>query len=113
MTILDEILERELRKILPLPKTVPSNIVDVPATSLEPQIKGCTLMYQVGTSDKVYHVQVVQVIGGYDVRFQYGRRGKTLNEGCKNSFALNMNEAFRLYDILVESKVAKGYEFYS
>lgn len=67
------------------------------------------LYYCEGSSDKEYHAQVVEVAGGYNVTFQYGRRGSTLQTGTKNSVPLSLDEATKVYDKLVKSKLAKGY----
>lgn len=68
-----------------------------------------TLYYKDGVSDKVYQVNVVECIGGYNVNFAYGRRGSTMNTGVKNSTPLTHFEATKMANKLVVEKMAKGY----
>src|SRR5258706_6041161 len=42
-----------------------------------------SLYYREGSSDKEYHVEVVPANGLFLVNFAFGRRGSTLNTGCK------------------------------
>lgn len=68
------------------------------------------LGYQEGTSDKVYHVQLLSVGNGYKVAFQYGRRGKSLTYGTKTEEPVNSKWAAEdLYFSLINSKKKKGY----
>jgi bifunctional non-homologous end joining protein LigD len=43
------------------------------------------------------------------VNFAYGRRGGTLNTGTKTPAPISLDEAIKIFDKLVTSKVAKGY----
>ena len=73
-------------------------------------IKRITLLYQEGSSDKVYEVDLCQTIQDlYVVNFRYGRRGKSLKEGVKTSQAVPLTQAQKVFDQLVASKVQKGY----
>ena len=67
------------------------------------------LMYQGGGSDKVYHVWTEAVPGGWDVRFEYGRRGAALVGGKKNGAPLSQAAADRLGDRIAGEKRGKGY----
>lgn len=72
-------------------------------------IKKVSLHYCSGSSDKVYHVELVSDGSGYSVAFAYGRRGSTLNHGVKNSKPLDLARAEALFDSLVGEKLKKGY----
>lgn len=60
-------------------------------------------------SDKEYRVQVTKNGSGYNVQFQYGRRGGTLQAGVKTSEPVSLEEAERIYERLVHEKTSKGY----
>jgi predicted DNA-binding WGR domain protein len=69
-----------------------------------------TLVYQAGSSDKVYEVDLCQVADDrYVVNYRYGKRGGTLKEGSQTPSALPLAAAQVAFDKLVNSKVAKGY----
>ena len=75
-------------------------------------IQEASLWFQEGTSDKVYHLQLVHGYGGsngYSVNFQYGRRGSALNEGTKISDA-TLQAAQKIYDKIRNEKLGKGYQ---
>jgi bifunctional non-homologous end joining protein LigD len=79
---------------------------------MNPVIKRYDLEYRQGSSDKVYHIQVVQVGPGpglYDVLFQYGRRGSTLQSGQKNAAPIPLSKATAFADSLAAEKRKKGY----
>jgi len=73
-------------------------------------VRSADMFFQKGTSDKVYHVQVVEEGAGYHVHFQYGRRGSNLQEGSKTKAAVSLDEAHEIFEKVVEQKAAKGYE---
>jgi predicted DNA-binding WGR domain protein len=69
------------------------------------------LVYQAGNSDKVYEVDLCQVAPDrYMVNYRYGKRGGNLREGAETVAAVPLDEAQRVFDRLVESKVKKGYQ---
>jgi predicted DNA-binding WGR domain protein len=115
MSELSEALERQLRKLMPLPTpvvkvrkaTLPKLPDELKAVI---EVKSIHLAYQEGSSDKEYLVQIVNANGGFEVHFQYGRRGKTLQKGTKTSGAVSFSEARSIYDNLVDEKLAKGYK---
>ncbi|MEW5856896.1 MAG: HEAT repeat domain-containing protein, partial [Cyanobacteriota bacterium] len=73
-------------------------------------IKRTTLLYQAGSSDKVYEVDLCKTgENRYLVNFRYGRRGTTLKEGTKTVQAVPLAEAQRVFDKLVDSQIQKGY----
>ncbi len=68
------------------------------------------LFYQKGTSDKVYEVDLCCVGDGeFVVNFRYGARGANLKHGSKTPLPVGRDEAERVFDKLVASKVKKGY----
>jgi predicted DNA-binding WGR domain protein len=70
-----------------------------------------TLVYQAGSSDKVYEVDLCQLATDrYVVNYRFGRRGGTLKEGCQTPSALALAAAQLAFDKLVNSKLAKGYQ---
>lgn len=105
MSALSESLERQLRKL-----TAPVPEVEE-VEPLIPSIKmDVHLVYQEGTSDKEYLVQLVSVgNGGHEVHFQYGRRGKNLIKGTKTPVPVTYMTAVNIYCNLVDEKKAKGY----
>lgn len=72
-------------------------------------MESITLYYEAGSSDKVYRAELQEQNGGWTVHFAYGRRGTTLTAGSKTSKPIEYNEAKRIYDRLIQGKVAKGY----
>jgi len=69
-----------------------------------------TLYFREGRSDKVYQCAVEPAGNGkFSVTFAYGRRGSTLNTGTKTSNPVGYDEAKRIFDRLVQEKMAKGY----
>ncbi|MEY3897302.1 MAG: hypothetical protein RLZZ214_2823, partial [Verrucomicrobiota bacterium] len=56
------------------------------------------------------HAAVEPKGDGYIVTFAYGRRGNTLNTGIKNDTPVPLETATKLFNKLVASKVAKGYQ---
>ncbi|MGL5017091.1 MAG: WGR domain-containing protein [Luteolibacter sp.] len=73
-------------------------------------IQSASLHFREGNSDKVYHAAVEPKADGYIVTFAYGRRGNTLATGIKNDTPVPLETAIRLFNKLVASKVAKGYQ---
>lgn len=72
-------------------------------------VEQISLAYKDGGSDKVYHAQIEQVDGGYNVNFQYGRRGSTLATGTKTTSPVDLEKATAAYKKLIKEKTAKGY----
>ncbi|MCA9673094.1 MAG: WGR domain-containing protein, partial [Myxococcales bacterium] len=74
-------------------------------------IKQTSLAFRVGTSDKVYEVDLCEVgTDQYVVNFRYGRRGAALRDGSKTVMPVSRAEADKIFDKLVSSKVSKGYQ---
>jgi bifunctional non-homologous end joining protein LigD len=69
-----------------------------------------SLYFREGSSDKVYHAQIVSNGDDlYAVSFHYGRRGSTLQTGNKTAVPVTLAEARKIFDKLVAEKKAKGY----
>src|SRR5271163_1362585 len=69
-----------------------------------------SLYFREGSSDKVYHAQIVPNGDNlYSVNFQYGRRGSTLQAGSKTAAPITLAEARKIFDKLVAEKKARGY----
>jgi bifunctional non-homologous end joining protein LigD len=68
-----------------------------------------------GTADggKEYHAAIEPDGEGYIVTFSYGRRGNTLTTGTKTPYPTSLHEATKVFDKLVSSKLAKGYQYSS
>ena len=73
-------------------------------------VKQTQLFFKQGTSDKVYEVDLCEAgVNEFIVNFRYGRRGARLKEGTKTAFPVPHDEAQKVFDKLVDSKVKKGY----
>ncbi|PZR23861.1 MAG: hypothetical protein DI535_23250 [Citrobacter freundii] len=73
-------------------------------------IKQSVLYFQEGNSDKVYETDLCDVGNDkYVVNFRYGRRGASLKEGSKTPVPVSLQEAEKIYDSVVNEKIAKGY----
>ena len=68
-----------------------------------------SLYFSEGRSDKEYHVELVEVVGGHVVNFRFGRRGSALTVGTKTSVPVDLALAQAIYDKLFKEKTAKGY----
>ena len=75
-----------------------------------PTIQSTSLYYCEGPSDKEYHATIEPQGEGYIVTFAYGRRGSTLTAGTKTPYPVSLAEASLVFDKLVSSKLAKGYQ---
>ena len=72
-------------------------------------IQSASLHFREGSSDKVYHAAIEAKDDAYIVTFAYGRRGSTLTTGTKTSTPVPLDQAQKVFDKLVNSKLAKGY----
>jgi len=69
-----------------------------------------TLYFKSGASDKVYSASVDgNEADGYTVNYAYGRRGATLTTGSKTSTPVTHDAAVKIFDKLINEKMAKGY----
>ena len=73
-------------------------------------IKRTTLLYQAGSSAKVYEIDLCQVGDNrYVVNSRYGKQGAVLKENSETVTAVSLEQAQKLRDRLVNAKVSKGY----
>jgi len=73
-------------------------------------IRQTTLRFKKGEkSNKVYEVDIVETGTEYLVNFRYGKYGANLREGCKTKSPVLLNEATKIADSLLVSKINKGY----
>ncbi|MES2731464.1 MAG: hypothetical protein V4714_06935 [Bacteroidota bacterium] len=74
-------------------------------------IQQASLWFSEGNSDKIYEVDLCEVGSNqYVVNFRYGRRGATLRDGTKTALPVAEDQARKIYDLLVGSKVKEGYQ---
>ena len=69
-----------------------------------------TLYFREGNSDKVYQASIVEEQEGFTVHYAYGRRGSTLKTGTKTQQPVSREKAEAIYQKLVSTKQAKGYQ---
>jgi len=77
--------------------------------STDTQSKSITLYFRGGGSDKVYQASLQPKEAGFVVNFAFGRRGSTLRTGTKTAKPVDYRNAVKVYDKLVNAKMAKGY----
>ena len=80
-----------------------------PMTEAGKKEETITLYYKEGGSDKVYTAILKPEGSGWVVNAQWGRRGSTMQTGTKTDSPVSYEEAKKIYDKLVKSKMAKGY----
>ena len=81
--------------------TTPTPITPIASASLE---------FREGNSDKLYQAAIEPKGDGFIVTFAFGRRGSMLNTGTKTAVPVSLAEATKVFDKLVASKLAKGYQ---
>ena len=70
-----------------------------------------SLRYVGGSSDKVYHLHLVQQGAGWLVNFEYGRYGSTLQSGTKTKAGpVAYADAKKIYDKILKEKTSEGYK---
>jgi predicted DNA-binding WGR domain protein len=73
-------------------------------------INRTTLLYQAGSSAKVYEIDLCQVGDNrYVVNSRYGKQGAILKEKSETVTAVSLEQAQKLCDRLINAKVSKGY----
>jgi len=74
-------------------------------------IQKTLLHYKKDTSNKVYNVYLVEISPSkYLVNFEYGRYGTNLRKGSKTVSPVSLEEAEKIFNSLVVSKINKGYK---
>ena len=73
-------------------------------------VKQTKLVFAEGRSDKVYEVDLCEVgTNQFVVNFRYGKLGGPLKDGSKTVAPVKRDEADRVFDKLVRSKIDSGY----
>ncbi|SFN45404.1 bifunctional non-homologous end joining protein LigD [Formivibrio citricus] len=62
-----------------------------------------------GRSNKEYHIELGEVADGFVVNFRFGRRGGTLTSGTKTVLPVDLEQARKIYNKLLQEKTSKGY----
>lgn len=74
-------------------------------------IENTELYYREGSSDKVYKASITEEGKDlFSVNFAYGRRGNSLTTGSKTPKPVAYAAAKKIYDKLINEKLAKGYK---
>jgi bifunctional non-homologous end joining protein LigD len=68
-----------------------------------------SLYYKDAKSDKEYHLQLVEMAGGWVVNYQNGKRGGTLTDKTFTATPVEYEVAKKTYDKKVKDKVGDGY----
>ena len=68
-----------------------------------------SLYYREGSSDKVYHIQLVSSGAGYLVNVQYGRRNASLQCETKTQVPVSLSKAEAIFNKVLREKLTKGY----
>lgn len=112
MSGLSDILEKCLREVQNPTKAAPPK----PVKKLASGLPSRSLYFQEGSSDKEYHIRIVEVVRLlatpplYHVEFQYGRRGNKLVSGTKTVHPTNFQDAQEIYSKVLQEKIGKGYQ---
>lgn len=72
-------------------------------------VRQTKLHFKEANSDKVYEVDLCEINGKYLVNFRYGRFGTELKEGSKTASPIELAEAEKVFQKLVDEKSRKGY----
>lgn len=72
-------------------------------------VRQTRLHFKEGNSDKVYEVDLCEINGKYLVNFRYGRFGTELKEGSKTAAPVELAEAEKVFQKLIDEKARKGY----
>jgi len=75
----------------------------------ESKCREASLYFKEGGSDKVYEVFIQEILGGYQVKAFWGRRGSTLQHGLKTQHPTSLDEATAIFQKIVAEKERKGY----
>ena len=68
-------------------------------------VKSIELYSAQGGSDKLYHIQLVEVPGGCAVNYQNGRRGGNMASGTKTKTPVPQDKATAIYNKLIREKM--------
>jgi len=73
-------------------------------------VQRVSLYFRKGYCDKEYHVAIEPKAFGFIVTFAFYRHGGNLTIGTKTPFPLSLHAATMVFDRIVASKLAKGYQ---
>ena len=73
--------------------------------------KTASLYYKAGTSDKEYHLQLIEKGDKWVVNYQYGRRGSALKPGTKTKEPLSNEQADKIYTAKLNEQLSEGYQY--
>lgn len=74
-------------------------------------IKTSSLFFTEGSSDKIYHVEIVEENEEFFVNFRFGKRNTKLQMGTKTTSPVEFEKAEKIYEKLIKEKTSKGYTF--
>ncbi|MEI6675281.1 MAG: hypothetical protein WCO57_08905 [Verrucomicrobiota bacterium] len=74
-----------------------------------PTIQSASLYLREGPFDNEYHAAIEPKAERFIVTFAYYRHGNDLTIGTKTPAPVSLEEATKVFDKLVASKLAKGY----
>jgi len=72
-------------------------------------MKSISFKCQEGSSNKEYHIQMVEQGSGFIINFQYGAIGQTLKPGTKTPTPVSEVEAEKIYQSMIKERLKKGY----
>lgn len=79
--------------------------------SISPDTVKCmSLYFHEGPFENEYHVAIEPKTAGFIVTFAYYRHGGNLTVGTKTPDPVSLETAIRIFEKLVASKLAKGYQ---
>ena len=74
-------------------------------------IESIFLRFKEGNSDKEYKAEIFEVSAdNYLVKFAFGKAGSTLKDNSKTDNPVSLDDAKKIYNDLVNSKIKKGYK---
>lgn len=73
------------------------------------EARSVTLYCREGSSDKEYRISLEALGDGFLVNYANGKRGKPLKHDTKTQSAVGYDEAVKIYEKLLKSKVSGGY----
>jgi len=72
-------------------------------------MKSISFKCQEGSSNKEYHIQMVEQGSGFVINFQYGAIGQTLKPGTKTPTPVDEAAAEKIYQSMIKERLRKGY----
>jgi bifunctional non-homologous end joining protein LigD len=78
------------------------------ATAGDTVVRSVRLECRTNGSDKVYHIKLLEVEGGYEVHYSNGPRLGGLTHGVKTKAPVSLAEAEKVFDKLQKEKIGKS-----